>query len=82
VPLKGERIRIIEDIVAPWRQIFSEHKRRLDYFQNAIDYRNWLAHGKYWVPNKTPYILKYDYYSICTLSEDILKNMGLINLAT
>ena len=75
---KANRVSLPDDILAEWKASFPEHKTRLDHFQKALDYRNWLAHGRYWQPNRSPHIHKYDYLSIYLLSADILANMGLV----
>ncbi len=66
------------DIISVWRSEFPEHKTRLDNFCLALDYRNWLAHGRYWQSTKAPHIYKYDYLSIYLLAEDIIGNLNLI----
>ncbi|KAF3978157.1 MAG: hypothetical protein HFP77_03365 [Methylococcales symbiont of Iophon sp. n. MRB-2018] len=78
---KENRASLKDDIISIWRSEFPEHKTRLDNFCSALDYRNWLAHGRYWQPKKAPHVHKYDYLSIYSLAEDILNNMNLIESA-
>ncbi|MBO9483108.1 hypothetical protein [Salinisphaera sp. G21_0] len=75
---KTNRVSLSDDILVGWRVSNPEHKTRLDHFQKALDYRNWLAHGRYWQPNRSPHIHKYDYLGIYLLSADILENIGLV----
>jgi hypothetical protein len=75
--VKANRASLVDDIVATWKQLFPEHKTRLDNLGKALDYRNWLAHGRYWQSVKTPHIYKYDYLALFTLASDILSNMDL-----
>jgi hypothetical protein len=78
---KENRASLVEDIISIWRSEYPEHKSRLDDLQKAIDYRNWLAHGRYWFPKRKPHIDRYDYLSIYTLASDILTNMELLESA-
>lgn len=74
---KTHKASLIDDIAAAWKQDFPSHKARLDNLGKAIDFRNWLAHGRYWLPKKSPHIYKYDYLAIYALASDILSNMDL-----
>lgn len=74
---KNNKASLMDDIAMTWKQHFPEHKARLDNLGKAIDYRNWLAHGRYWLPKKSPYIYNYDYLAISLLASDILSNMDL-----
>ncbi|MBO9483106.1 hypothetical protein [Salinisphaera sp. G21_0] len=75
---KANRASLTDDILTAWRSLFPEHKTRLDDFQKAIDYRNWLAHGRYWLPKRTPHINSADYLTIYLLTDNILANMMLL----
>lgn len=79
--IKGNKASLKDDIISVWRTEHPEHKTRLDNFCLALDYRNWLAHGRYWIPKRAPHINKYDYLSIYSLAEDILDNMDLLESA-
>lgn len=74
---KENRASLVDDILLTWKAQFPEHKERLDDLGKALDYRNWLAHGRYWLPKRTPHIYKYDYLSIYSLAYEILTNMTL-----
>jgi hypothetical protein len=75
--VKANNASLKDDIVAAWKENFPEHKTRLDNLGKALDFRNWLAHGRYWQATKSPHIYKYDYLAIFTLASDILSNMDL-----
>ncbi|HIF5584154.1 MULTISPECIES: hypothetical protein [Vibrio harveyi group] len=75
---KKNNASLVDDIIGTWRKEFPEHKTRLDNLQKALDYRNWLAHGRYWQTKKTPHISSYDYLSVYTLADEILGNIDLI----
>ena len=78
---KENRASFVDDILSTWKAELPKHKTRLDNLGKALDYRNWLAHGRYWLPKKTPHIYKYDYLSIYALAFDILTNMELVENA-
>lgn len=75
---KENRASLVDDILLTWKNEKPSHKARLDNLGKAIDYRNWLAHGRYWLPKKHPHINRYDYLSIYSLASDILTNLDLI----
>ena len=74
---KKNKASLTDDIIRTWKSEYPQHKTRLDNLGKALDYRNWLAHGRYWMPKKSPHISKYDYLTIYTLASDILENMEL-----
>ncbi|MBN1006960.1 hypothetical protein [Amphritea pacifica] len=78
---KENRASLKDDIISVWRTEKPEHKTRLDNFGLALDYRNWLAHGRYWQPKRAPHIHRYDYLSIYYLAQDVLDNMDLLESA-
>ncbi len=78
---KENRASFVDDILSTWKAELPKHKTRLDDLGKALDYRNWLAHGRYWLPKKTPHIDRYDYLLIYALASDILTNMELLENA-
>jgi hypothetical protein len=75
--IKKNKASLTDDIIRTWKSEYPLHKTRLDNLGKALDYRNWLAHGRYWMPKKSPHISKYDYLTIYMLALDILGNMEL-----
>lgn len=75
--VKGNRASLTDDILKEWKVVNSNHKILLDSFKNALDYRNWLAHGRYWEPKKTSHVKKYDYLSVIFLANELLNNLTL-----
>lgn len=73
---RKNKVSLMDDIMKAWKNKCQPHKTRLDNFGKALEYRNWLAHGRYWIPKKS-YTSEYDYLTICTLASDILENMNL-----
>ena len=74
---KKNKASLNDDIIRAWKKDNPLHKNRLDKLSKALDYRNWLAHGRYWLPKKSPHIAEYDYLSIYSLAVDIIGNMDL-----
>src|SRR5690606_4166895 len=78
---KEAKASLTDDIFLKWKEVYPVHKKRLDRLGMALDYRNWLAHGRYWQPKNTPHIHRYDFLEIYTLAVDILDNMDLVEPA-
>lgn len=78
---KENRASLKDDILSLWKVEKPEHKARLDNLGLALDFRNWLAHGRYWKPKKTPHISRYDYLSMYALASEIITNMELVESA-
>lgn len=75
---KENKASLVDDILLIWKEEKPIHKARLDNLGKALDYRNWLAHGRYWKPKKHPHVSQYDYLSIYALAVDILTNLDLV----
>lgn len=41
-------VRIKEDILDRWQKEFPLQKHYISTLKNRFDYRNWIAHGRYW----------------------------------
>jgi hypothetical protein len=62
----------LEDILEIWKQYTK--KTVISDLIGAFKYRNWLAHGRYWVYKAGH---KYDVYSLFTLSIDVQNELGI-----
>ena len=47
---KGIIISLENDIVESWEEIISSRKNDFSSFLSLLNYRHWLAHGRYWKP--------------------------------
>lgn len=47
---KGNKISLEDDIIANWKEIVVARKNDFSNFLGLINYRHWLAHGRYWKP--------------------------------
>lgn len=46
---KKERVSLEDDILRIWKIHDLTTKSKIDDFEHVLDYRHWLAHGRYWV---------------------------------
>lgn len=67
-------IRLNETILDGWKEEYSEHTDLLNTLGQAFEYRNWLAHGKYWTYKESPG--KYTYEYVLHLAKDVAKAFG------
>jgi hypothetical protein len=51
---RHHRIRLKEDILAGWSEHYQGSKVSINDFNAALKVRDWLAHGRYWVPKFQP----------------------------
>jgi len=63
----------LEDILELWMQHIIR-KSVISDLRGALNYRNWLAHGRYWVAKLGR---KYDFYSVLTLAINIQMELGI-----
>ena len=47
---KANWISLEEDIIETWKKIESSKKKYLSDFLGLLNYRHWIAHGRYWTP--------------------------------
>ncbi len=47
---RGVRIRLVEDILNTWMDVYPETTRSIREFKGVVPLRDWLAHGRYWNP--------------------------------
>ncbi|PLR90901.1 hypothetical protein [Bacillus sp. T33-2] len=65
---KGIRVGLEDDILDRWKKHYSEHKQLISTYIQSVNYRHWLAHGRYWVPK---FGRNYDFTIIYVLCDDI-----------
>ena len=65
---KGVRTSLENDILRLWKEVCPEYKSFNSEVIPAFDYRNWLAHGRYWEPKLGR---NYDYNSLYDLAYSI-----------
>lgn len=47
---KRERVHLSEDILGVWVEKYPSCKSAIGDFRGAINFRDWVSHGRYWVP--------------------------------
>lgn len=70
----GENARLKSDLLAIWKECYPQYKALLSGFIQCLNYRNWLAHGRYWVPKIGR---QYDFSMIYELCKDIEDSLPL-----
>jgi len=70
----GPRIRLDEDILEGWKIHFARNGKLIGEIRAAFNYRNWLAHGRYWAPKLGR---KYDYYYLELLASQVIADFDL-----
>jgi hypothetical protein len=69
---KGDRPPL-EGILELWMQHLTR-KSVISELRGALNYRHWLAHGRYWVAK---WGRKYDFYDVLTLAINIQNELGI-----
>ena len=70
---KGSSVSLSDDILELWMQHISK-KSVISELRGALNYRHWLAHGRYWVAK---WGRKYDFYDVLTLAINIQNELGI-----
>jgi len=47
---KANKISLEDDIIETWKRIETSKKKYLSDFLGLLNYRQWIAHGRYWTP--------------------------------
>jgi len=70
------RIRLEDDILDTWAAEIPQTRTCIVAFKAALRYRNWLAHGRYWVPKLGQ---EYDPSGLVQIISEVLNRMGVKN---
>ena len=65
---KGARVSLSEDLLEVWKDQGSVTARLVGELRSAFGYRDWLAHGRYWVPKLGR---QYDFASVYNLAREV-----------
>jgi hypothetical protein len=71
---KGSRVRLEDEILGKWKVHTIGAERIIGDLRGAFKFRNWLAHGRYWVPKHGQ---KYDYGTIYALANEVFQAFPL-----
>lgn len=69
---KGARVSLEYDLVPRWREHTAIPTRIFSDLVGALQYRHWLAHGRYWTPK---FGRKYDFYAVYELGVLLMEAM-------
>ena len=69
---KGNQVSLKDDLLNIWKEHGSIRISLLGDIKSAFNYRDWLAHGRYWVPKLGR---RYDFPSIYDLALDVDKSI-------
>lgn len=69
---KGDRISLEEDILQTWVKNYPNFKTIISNYKSTLKYRNWLAHGRYWIAKLER---EYDVDTIYSISDNIISNI-------
>ena len=68
------KVRLEEDILDIWAERVPHTKGHVGDFRGALNYRHWLAHGRYWVPKLGR---QYDPSGLLRIITDLFDGIGL-----
>ena len=71
---KAEKAHFGDDIVKVWKDYLDCGNNEVNQFLEIIRYRDWLAHGRYWLL-KGDLENKFDYQSIYTICYALIDNI-------
>jgi hypothetical protein len=74
---KGVRASLKNDILQGWKDKSNVPDHIIGDLNGAFNYRDWLAHGRYWKPNLGR---KYDYESVYLLAESVFNAFPLYGI--
>ncbi len=70
------KVRLEEHILDTWAARVPKAKTRVSDFRGALNYRHWLAHGRYWVPKLGR---QYDPCGLLMIITELFAEIGLAN---
>jgi len=70
---RGEKIRLEEDILDTWIEVYPETARSIRDFKGVVPLRDWLAHGRYWNPKLGRPV--YDVTDVFDMASEMLDKM-------
>lgn len=65
---------LVDDIIENWKNFIPEQKETFDRLIDAFNYRNWIAHGRYWHFKDNPD--KFTFDSVWLLNERLDAVLG------
>jgi hypothetical protein len=75
---RGSKARLDEDLIRLWRDTTDVPNVLLNELVGALNYRDWLAHGRYWEPKLGR---RYDYQTVYEIAQEFIEAMDKYNTA-
>ena len=72
---KGRKVLLERDILTAWRVHGALPNGIYSSVLKAFEYRHWLAHGRYWVPE---FHRKYDYFTVSGIAQELFEFMDTV----
>jgi hypothetical protein len=70
---RGENIRLEEDILKTWIEVYPRTARSIREFKGVVPLRDWFAHGRYWNPKIGRPV--YDVRDVFDIASEMLDRM-------
>ncbi|MBB5326203.1 hypothetical protein HNQ34_003322 [Anoxybacillus tepidamans] len=71
---RGEHASLEHDILENWKQQYPKAKSYISDYKSTLQFRHWLAHGRYWTPKLGR---KYDLPTVYTVCLNLIDCLGL-----
>ena len=71
-----QSISFTREILNGWEQAFPAGRQAITAMRDAYQFRNWLAHGRYWIPDTN----RLDYGELYALAENVFRDFPLEGL--
>jgi hypothetical protein len=73
---KMHKASLDDEILEGWSETYPIYRRLVGEVKGALNYRHWIAHGRYWEPKLAR--KKYDYLTVYTLAAEVLLTLPFI----
>lgn len=70
---RGPRVNLERDLIPLWREHTSIPNRVFSDLVSALQYRHWLAHGRWWRPK---FGREYDFFTVYTIGVLLMEGMA------
>ncbi|MFS0644680.1 hypothetical protein [Siminovitchia sp. 179-K 8D1 HS] len=74
---KSARASLDQDILENWKLQYPQIKSLIDDYKSLLNYRNWLAHGRYWTPKFGK--RSYDHSLVFIVCKSLVENIKLLS---
>ncbi len=68
---QGTRVSLRDEILEAWKEVHPDCTEAIGDFRGALNVRDWLAHGRYWIPR---FGRKYNVTLVFNISKNLFEN--------